>query len=82
MKNEKGNRTERTKTTHLSSEAHPSHTSKGFIPAHGGYEDLLSFQKSRIIHDATVKFCARSKQQCPPTLSTSPTPNRPIKSTT
>jgi four helix bundle suffix protein len=59
MKNENGNRTERTKTTHLSSEAHPSHTSKGFIPAHGGYEDLLSFQKSRIIHDATVKFCAR-----------------------
>jgi four helix bundle suffix protein len=30
-----------------------------FIPAHGGYQDLLSFQKSRIIYDATVWFCGR-----------------------
>ena len=30
-----------------------------FIPAHGGYETLLSFQKSRIVYDGTVKFCAR-----------------------
>src|SRR5436189_3532983 len=30
-----------------------------FIPAHGGYQDLLSFQKSRIIYDATVWFCNR-----------------------
>jgi four helix bundle suffix protein len=62
MKNEKGNRTDRTQTTddnHPSHKAYPSHGSKGFIPPHGGYEDLLSFQKSRIIHDATVKFCAR-----------------------
>jgi four helix bundle suffix protein len=33
--------------------------SKGFIPAHGGYEDLLSFQKARIVYDGTVKFCER-----------------------
>ena len=30
-----------------------------FIPPHGGYEDLLSFQKSRIVYDATVRFCER-----------------------
>jgi four helix bundle suffix protein len=31
----------------------------GFIPAHGGYEDLLSFRKSRIVYDGTVRFCER-----------------------
>src|SRR5262245_32673583 len=30
-----------------------------FIPPHGGYEDLLSFQKARIIFDGTVCFCDR-----------------------
>lgn len=29
------------------------------LPPHGGYETLLSFQKSRIVFDATVKFCER-----------------------
>ena len=28
-----------------------------FIPPHGGYEDLLSFQKARIVYDGTVWFC-------------------------
>ncbi len=28
------------------------------IPPHGGYHSLLSFQKSEIVYDATVKFCA------------------------
>ena len=32
---------------------------EGFIPTHGGYEGLLSFQKARVIYDATVWFCAR-----------------------
>jgi four helix bundle suffix protein len=32
---------------------------EGFIPAHGGYEDLLSFQKARIVYDGTVTFCQR-----------------------
>jgi four helix bundle suffix protein len=32
---------------------------KGFIPPHGGYEQLLSFQKARIVYDGTVKFCER-----------------------
>ena len=31
----------------------------GFIPAHGGYQELISFQMSEIIYDATVKFCER-----------------------
>lgn len=34
-------------------------SSDGFIPAHGGYERLLSFQKARIVYDATVCFCGR-----------------------
>src|SRR5258708_38562073 len=29
-----------------------------FIPPHGGYENLLSFQKARIVYDGTVWFCA------------------------
>lgn len=31
----------------------------GFIPPHGGYADLLSFQKARIVYDGTVNFCNR-----------------------
>lgn len=30
-----------------------------FIPPHGGYEDLLSFKKARIVYDGTVRFCSR-----------------------
>ena len=30
-----------------------------FIPAHGGYRELLSFQKAEIVFDATVQFCKR-----------------------
>ena len=30
-----------------------------FIPAHGDYEDLLAFQKARIVFDGTVRFCER-----------------------
>jgi four helix bundle suffix protein len=29
------------------------------LPPHGGYESLLSFQKARIVFDATVSFCDR-----------------------
>jgi four helix bundle suffix protein len=32
---------------------------ENFIPPHGGYEDLLSFQKARIVYDGTVRFCSR-----------------------
>ena len=31
--------------------------SKGFIPPHGGYRNLLSYQKAEIVYDATVYFC-------------------------
>lgn len=34
-----------------------------FIPPHGGYESLLSFQKARIVYDATVWFCGRYLQR-------------------
>ncbi|HEX6279601.1 MAG TPA: four helix bundle suffix domain-containing protein [Pyrinomonadaceae bacterium] len=30
----------------------------GFIPPHGGYQKLLAYQRSEIVYDATVKFCA------------------------
>lgn len=29
----------------------------GFIPAHGGYQDLLSYQRAVVVYDATVAFC-------------------------
>ena len=29
------------------------------LPPHGGYEQLLSFRKSRMVYDGTVKFCER-----------------------
>ncbi len=28
-----------------------------FIPQHGGYQNLLSFKKARIVYDGTVWFC-------------------------
>lgn len=28
----------------------------GFIPAHGGYEDLLSYHRSVLVYDGTVRF--------------------------
>src|SRR6266478_4057960 len=31
----------------------------GLIPPHGGYENLLSYQKAQIVYDATVYFTAR-----------------------
>ena len=34
-------------------------TPGGFIPPHGRYEELLSYRKSLIIYDATVRFCER-----------------------
>jgi four helix bundle suffix protein len=33
--------------------------SDGFIPRHGGYSKLLSYQKAEIVYDATVSFCER-----------------------
>ena len=31
----------------------------GFIPPHGGYQGLLSYQKSEVIYDLTYRFCQR-----------------------
>ena len=31
----------------------------GFIPPHGGYQNLLSYQKALVVYDATVHFCDR-----------------------
>ena len=31
----------------------------GFIPPHGGYQHLLSYQRAEIVYDATVRFCER-----------------------
>jgi four helix bundle suffix protein len=69
MAHPKDNRTNRTHQTDSDTHrpSHPSHPScpspasveKGFIPAHGGYENLLSFRKARIVYDATVCFCRR-----------------------
>jgi len=32
---------------------------ESFIPPHGGYGKLLSYQKAEIVYDATVYFCSR-----------------------
>lgn len=32
---------------------------EGFIPPHGGYERLLSYQKALVVYDATLHFCDR-----------------------
>jgi four helix bundle suffix protein len=31
-----------------------------FIPPHGGYRKLLSYQRAEVVYDATVRFCARN----------------------
>jgi four helix bundle suffix protein len=37
----------------------PRPSPEGFIPPHGGYEQLLAYQKALVVYDATVYFCAR-----------------------
>ena len=34
-----------------------------FIPPHGGYQKLLSYQKAQIVYDGTVRFCERLLQK-------------------
>lgn len=53
------NRTNKTNSESRSSPSCSSRSSESFLPPHGGYESLLSFQKSRIVYDATVRFCGR-----------------------
>ena len=33
--------------------------SPGFIPAHGNYQELLSYQKAEVVYDLTYRFCQR-----------------------
>ena len=67
-------KTKMTKRTESSSSPFPSlkspsslpkgqHGAHTFIPPHGGYENLLSFQKARIVYDGTVRFCERLLQK-------------------
>jgi four helix bundle suffix protein len=32
---------------------------RGFIPAHGNYRELLSYQKAEVLYDLTYRFCQR-----------------------
>jgi four helix bundle suffix protein len=61
MPDQRRDRTNGTNETNGAHRSHPSHKSQqeSFIPPHGGYESLLSFQKARIVYDATVRFCER-----------------------
>jgi len=38
-------------------------TAERFIPAHGGYENLISFKKARVVYDGTALFCGRFLQK-------------------
>jgi four helix bundle suffix protein len=31
----------------------------GFLPPHGGYQSLLSYQKAEVVYDLTYRFCQR-----------------------
>jgi four helix bundle suffix protein len=57
---------DRTKKTNATKKAGANNSSPsssvsypGFIPPHGGYEQLLAYRKSEIIYDATIRFCDR-----------------------
>jgi four helix bundle suffix protein len=58
---EQRSRTNRTKATNDNHSSPYTDESlvEGILPPHGSYEDLLSFQKARIVYDGTVRFCER-----------------------
>ena len=66
-------------------EATKGTTGPRFIPRHGGYEKLLSYQKAAVLYDATLSFSSLSSVQASLTgiplsaknLFTSPTVNSP-----
>lgn len=37
-----------------------NHNTEGFIPKHGGYRNLITYQKSEIIYDGTIHFTGRA----------------------
>jgi len=36
---------------------------KGFIPPHGGYRNLITYQKTEIIYDATIVSTTEGKKE-------------------
>ena len=58
MSADKTNKTKKTPSRDDSSSS-SSQSYPGFIPPHGGYENLQAYKKSQIIYDATVRFCDR-----------------------
>lgn len=61
MRKPKPDMTNRTKEPMELKSSHATQPSAetGFIPPHGGYENLLSYKKSQIVYDATIRFCNR-----------------------
>ena len=49
---------DRSYTTHATY-MNDSKPKAGFIPPHGNYEELLSFQKAQVVYDLTFRFCER-----------------------
>src|SRR5580704_10084076 len=37
----------------------PTPNPPGFIPPHGNYAELLSYQKAEVVYDLTFRFCER-----------------------
>ncbi len=37
----------------------PTSDEPGFIPPHGNYRELLSYQKAEVVYDITFRFCQR-----------------------
>ncbi|HLN28343.1 MAG TPA: hypothetical protein VK395_11435 [Gemmataceae bacterium] len=37
----------------------PTPEQPGFIPPHGNYQELLSYQKAEVVYDITYRFCQR-----------------------
>lgn len=53
---------------------------EGFIPPHGGYKELLSYQKAEIVYDATIYFGDRFMDSRPYFGFQRTTVRRPVSS--
>jgi four helix bundle suffix protein len=45
--------------TTAESAAKPAPEQPGFLPPHGNYQELLSYQKAEVVYDITYRFCQR-----------------------